>query len=199
VDNKVRIINLLVSSYPLLSPEDREEVLTKIFASCKNIGTHRLWQGYRSPRGYGHVKINGKLHTTSRVMLCIATNERLDKKADACHKAGICDDYEFCCSPDHLEWGTHSENSKQREQIRKRNADNYLAGSLLKLVPEGTSRNRMEVRRLLAQLGLVTRNRMNLSRMLRRVPNALGGRLALYCNLQASIRSAASALLRCAY
>lgn len=167
--NKVRIENFLVSSYPLLSPEDRKEVRTKILANCKKIGRHRFWQGYCSRPGYGYVKVNFHLHTTSRVMLCIATNEPLDKKADACHKPDVCDDYEFCCAPEHLEWGTHSENSRRREQIKRRNAKRYLEGALLQLVPPGTTRNRKEILSLLAKSGHVIRSRMNLSRTLRRV------------------------------
>jgi|SRR5579872_5255879 len=161
--------NLLVSSYPLLSAEDGKDVRTKILAMCKSIGTHRFWQGSRTPTGYGRIKINGKLHTTSRVMLCITTNEPLNKKADACHKPRVCDGYRFCCSPDHLEWGTRSENSKQRERTKRRNAERQLECFLLRLVPEGKSRNRKEVLRLLAQLGMVPKNRMSRSRTLRRV------------------------------
>jgi hypothetical protein len=80
--------------------------------------------------GYGVVSVGGKRPSVSRLVLCCATNKPLDYGMDACHKSPLCR-HRACCNPEHLFWGTHSENSLRREvEKRAKEATGVIAAIL---------------------------------------------------------------------
>lgn len=63
------------------------------------------WSGYRMPKGYGQVGINGKVYLTHRVAYEIELGE-IPEDLQVLHKC----DNPPCCNPAHLFLGTNGDN-----------------------------------------------------------------------------------------
>ena len=68
-----------------------------------------LWGGSIFASGYGLVHFNGKNHRAHRVVWRLA-NGPIPKGMEVCHRCDI----PWCVNIDHLFWGTHSDNMKDR-------------------------------------------------------------------------------------
>jgi HNH endonuclease len=65
------------------------------------------WLGAKSKEGYGRFKVKGKLLSPHRVALCLSSSN-LSSDLYGCHHC----DNPSCCNPNHLYWGTQSQNMK---------------------------------------------------------------------------------------
>jgi hypothetical protein len=99
--------------FRLMTAQDKDEAYKEIVSRCTLVADCWLYP-VKNSAGYGQRYVGGKMRPVSRFMLAYVTRESLNLKMDACH-IGDCP-YRNCCNPRHLEWGTHSENAKQREQ-----------------------------------------------------------------------------------
>jgi hypothetical protein len=66
-----------------------------------------LWSGSCDRRGYGQLRVDGRLRFASRIALELDGRPRPFEGACARHKC----DFPPCVNPDHLEWGTRKENT----------------------------------------------------------------------------------------
>ena len=64
------------------------------------------WHGL-AKRGYGRILHEGKAQQTHRLVLAAKKGEPIDPSMQARHHC----DNPPCCNPDHLDWGTHEENT----------------------------------------------------------------------------------------
>jgi hypothetical protein len=102
---------------PMLTMHEKDAIRTEIISLCSVVGECWLYNGDRTPNGYGHIRINGKSRTTSRFMLAYATHESLDTAFDSCHIMEC--PFKACCSPLHLFWGTHEDNCQTRAETNR--------------------------------------------------------------------------------
>lgn len=65
------------------------------------------WTGPVSPQGYGSIGVFGR-QLSSHILACEIKNK--EKRPSNLVTRHLCGN-KICCNPDHLEWGTHSENS----------------------------------------------------------------------------------------
>ncbi len=142
-----------------LTLEEKRLIRQEIIDNCEPAtdGGCRLYRGTRSPDGYAMKYIQGKMRPVGRFMLCYKTRESMNIDADACHgTASGCScthlDADCCCqgesncprwcvNPDHLYWGTHGENCKEKESISFRfgyNARKAKSRSLATSTPAKT-------------------------------------------------------------
>jgi hypothetical protein len=97
--------------------EGTAKLLKRMGKHIVQIGDCWLWNGAAGRNRYGHVKVDGRTMNAHRVMLCIATKVPWDYPFDACHSPK-CEGQERCVNPEHVFWGSHPDNIKQREQER---------------------------------------------------------------------------------
>ncbi len=90
----------------------KKVILTGLFDRCEVVNDCLQWTG-KPARGYGTKTINSKSYTVHRLVLILTTGMD-DKNLDACHKPIICHN-RLCCNPDHLYWGTKSQNALDRK------------------------------------------------------------------------------------
>lgn len=76
-----------------------------------------LWTGSALRLGYGQMRVDGKCVLATHVSLLLAGRPRPSPGACARHKC----DNPYCVNPDHLEWGTLKDNS--RDSIERGRAD----------------------------------------------------------------------------
>jgi hypothetical protein len=119
-----------------LTPEEKDRIRQEIIDECELMTDGGCWvyKGTLSPKGYGMKYIQGQMRPVGRFMLCYKTRESMDIDADACHgsEAGCSctnQDADCCCqeggsdcprscvNPDHLFWGTHGDNCKEKESV----------------------------------------------------------------------------------
>lgn len=72
-----------------------------------------VWLGAGTRDGYGKVRFEGKMVYAHRLMLFLQTGEWGEVAMHAC-------DTPSCINPEHLSWGTHSENALDREAKKKK-------------------------------------------------------------------------------
>ncbi len=96
-----------------MTADEQREFRQQIIAGCIGIGDCWVWNGARTPNGYGNIRVGYTVRVVSRLALCLATGVSLSVQADACHKP-VCPS-RACCNPAHLDWGTHQDNCAMRE------------------------------------------------------------------------------------
>ena len=99
-----------------LTPGEFYRIKQEIIDRCDHVGDCWVYRNV-DPTSYGMKYIQGKMRTVSRFMLACSTVQSLDIKLDACHVREC--PYKACCNPEHLFWGSHRENCKQREQEKR--------------------------------------------------------------------------------
>src|SRR5690242_19745508 len=102
-----------------MTPAEKDRVWREIVDACTLMADCWIYPVTNSS-GYGVKYIAGEMRTVSRFTLAYVTRESMNTKGDACHRDDICP-YRACCNPHHLFWGSHVENSLQREK-RKRDS-----------------------------------------------------------------------------
>lgn len=119
-----------------LTVVEKDRIRQEIIASCELMPDGGCWvyRGTLTANGYGMKYIQGKMRPVGRFMLAYKTRESMDIKADACHgTAAGCTctnpDADCCCAdslwdcprscvnPDHLFWGDHDNNCRERESV----------------------------------------------------------------------------------
>jgi hypothetical protein len=109
-----------------MSQEHKERLRAEIVENCDRIADCWVYRGTKNPKlCYGIKYIQGKKRTVSRFMLAYHTRESLDLRGyDACHIRDC--PYRACCNPQHLFWGAHTENCKQREAYEQESRESRL-------------------------------------------------------------------------
>lgn len=116
-----------------LTPADKDRIYQEIIDNCELMpkGGCWLYRGTLTPAGYAMKYIQGQMRPVGRFMLCYKTRESLNINADACHgrpgtactnpDADDCTDGidcpRSCVNPDHLFWGSHGDNCRERESV----------------------------------------------------------------------------------
>ena len=103
---------------PLLTREQKLALREDILDNCIPEGDCLLWQGARTPSGYGVKRVGKRSYTVNRIMLCIATGESFDFPYDSCHAE--CCHNRHCVNVNHLAWGSHTNNCIQREASKRK-------------------------------------------------------------------------------
>lgn len=114
-----------IDRFRLLTPEEKDRIRQEIVDNCDLMGDCWIWRGAKTSSGYGIKYIQGRMRTVSRFMLAYSTRESLDTRQDACHKHNQCP-YRACCNPQHLFWGSHAVNSKDRERYERESRESRL-------------------------------------------------------------------------
>jgi hypothetical protein len=111
-------------STELLFPERKLPPIEKIKRNVEE-NENGCWvlTRYTDEKGYGRLRVNGKLMKAHRIMYEYATGEKLTKDDAIMH---TCDN-PSCCNPRHLEKGTRAENNRDRAK-KKRSATGEKSG-----------------------------------------------------------------------
>ena len=73
-----------------------------------------LWEGAKTPDGYGYVGVKGKSYPAHRLSLMIKLGRELHTNLEASHApADVCG-HRNCCNPEHLEEKTRRDNLLDR-------------------------------------------------------------------------------------
>ena len=78
--------------------------LDSLLAHTKPEGDCLIWQNGKTPSGYGKTRFNGKTTGTHRLALFFTTQTWGQCALHLC-------DTPACVNPDHLQWGSYSQNS----------------------------------------------------------------------------------------
>jgi hypothetical protein len=98
-----------------LTGAEKDRIWQEIIDNCDLVADCWVYRGTANPaKCYGMKYIQGRMHTVSRFTLAYSTRESLNTNDDACHIPDC--PYRACCNPQHLYWGSHPENCKQREE-----------------------------------------------------------------------------------
>lgn len=118
-----------------LTPEEKDRIYQEIISECELMTDGGCWvyRGTLNSKGYAMKYIQGQMRPVGRFMLAYKTRESMSINMDACHGMGpgcTCtnQDADCCCNgepncprscvnPDHLHWGTHGDNCKEKESI----------------------------------------------------------------------------------
>ena len=73
-----------------------------------------LWPFSQNGRGYGQVRLDGRLYGAHRLSLTLAKGEPADGLCEAAHDPAVCNN-RLCCNPKHLRWASHAENIADKE------------------------------------------------------------------------------------
>lgn len=77
-----------------------------------------IWMGPMNSRsGHGQIKVNGQKYNAQRVALCLNTGKSLNYPLQACHKIECL--APICVNPEHLYWGSHSDNGLDAVKTRR--------------------------------------------------------------------------------
>jgi hypothetical protein len=95
------------------------------------------WTAGRDSDGYGMIKVEGRIHTASRVAFFLAHGRWPTETRHTCH-------VRLCCNPAHLVDGTHAENmaglaasGRKKGKGRARSLDEATRRKVLKLRESG--------------------------------------------------------------
>jgi hypothetical protein len=127
----------------------RGNVLERFMAKVDKRGDDECWEwlGYKSAKGYGRFKYEGKDTMATRVAWILIKGLTPPSGLMACHKC----DNPSCVNPEHLFWGTAHDNTLDSIQ-KKRFAKNNLthcpkghpySGNNLYISPDGFRRCRI--------------------------------------------------------
>lgn len=86
-----------------------------------------IWTGYKCKRGYGRIKINGKMVYTHRFAKALDRGAKIPKNMDTDHFRMNIDRSSCstsCCNPNHLEVVTRRENLRRSPRVKKSQAEN---------------------------------------------------------------------------
>lgn len=117
-----------------LTPEEKDAIRQEIIDDCELMTDGGCWvyRGTLNGASYAMKYIQGVMRPVGRFMLAYKTRESLDFPADACHGNEVCictnPDADCCCgnvsdcprscvNPDHLFWGEHGNNCKEKESV----------------------------------------------------------------------------------
>jgi hypothetical protein len=91
-----------------------QPVLDRIFKKCRINHDNGCWEweGATGFKGYGRVRVFGRLHLPHRVVaFCVGIIDNADKPSVTTNVLHACDNPK-CCNPKHLSRGTQSDNMK---------------------------------------------------------------------------------------
>lgn len=90
-----------------------EQFLERFWAKVDKTGECWLWTGAKSPQGYGHMAVNRKSTTASRISLEIHLGRPIADGMYVAHTPIICHN-PLCVNPVHLREATPSENGMDK-------------------------------------------------------------------------------------
>jgi hypothetical protein len=103
----------------------------RFFAKVNKTETCWLWTGCKRPGGYGQVTINKKAYSTNRISYEMHKGKIPDGLIIR-HKCDI----PSCVNPDHLEIGTHKDNTRDMIERGRRKGNIKLTEEQVKEVKE---------------------------------------------------------------
>lgn len=122
--------------FRILNSDEKDRIRQEIIDDCELMTDGGCWiyRGTLNNDGYAVKYIQGRMRGVGRFMLAYKDREGMNAEGDACHgrpgspsvnpDAEDCFDASACprscVNPDHLFWGTHGDNCKEKESVQFR-------------------------------------------------------------------------------